>query len=512
MRMSRISKTFNAIALFIFAAFGINDTESQTIQTLRVVRSAAPPSLGNPLTSAGQPGSGLWSALFDGLTFIGPGGQLLPGLAESWELTNNTRWVFRLRSNVRFHNGTPFDSVAVAAILTFLKSAEGRQFYVSTEVDTIAAIEIIDDLTLAIDTVVPDAILPKRLALIFIPEPGAWKDLGPSRFAQFPVGTGPFMLSDWGHSSGRMEFNAHKHSWRESSQVRRLELWTVSDATARIQALLTGQVDIVEAISFDDVRAIEKAGFRVWTFGGTQVSSIAFRTVGNPTSPLQDVRVRRALNYAVDRAKIAAVLLGGSAKPASQGATTGTFGFDSSLGPIPYDPSRAKALLRDAGHAAGFPLIIEVLAGFNSSDTILYQKVAQDLRAVGLDVTLRSSPFANWLRKYLANDWGNTDAFSLMWDSGPYADAIRPIRNFSCAKAVPFFCDESIMPLIQKTDSIMVPNERERHLKDLMARTRDMAPALLLTAASQRVAATSNIENLILNPPNIAYERIQIRP
>ena len=143
---------------------------------MRVARSAAPPSLGNPLTCVGQPGSGLWSVLFDSLTVIGSNGVLQPALATSWELENDTRWVFRLRPDVQFHNGAPFNAHAVAAILTFLMGDDGRRFYVATEVNSIAAFEIVDDLTLALETVVPDAILPKkRLALIAIPEPEAWR-------------------------------------------------------------------------------------------------------------------------------------------------------------------------------------------------------------------------------------------------------------------------------------------------------------------------------------------------
>jgi ABC-type transport system substrate-binding protein len=98
-----------------------------------------------------------------------------------------------------------------------------------------------------------------------------------------------------------------------------------------------------------------------------------------------------------------------------------------------------------------------------------------------------------------------------MWDSGAYADAIRPVRNFSCAKAAPFFCDKSIMPLIEKTDRIMNVTNRERHLRSVMRRMRDISPALLLTTASQRVATTMDIKSLSLNPPNINYHTIELQ-
>lgn len=484
----------------------------QAEAVLRVARNAAPPSLGNPLASVGQPGSGVWSALFDSMTVIGPGGELQPALALSWELEHETRWIFKLRPDVTFHNGAPFNADAVAAILNYLRSEEGRRFYVATEVDTLAAIEVVDDLTIALETTAPDAILPKRMALVSVPEPNAWATLGPEGFGLEPVGTGSFKLRDWGQTSGRMTFDTYADSWRATKEFDVLELWTVADATTRIQALLTGQVDILEAISIDDAPQVERAGFKVWNFGGAQVSSIAFRTVGNPDSPLQDVRVRQALNYAVNRSLIAEVLFGGQAEPASQGASAGTIGYDPSLPPFPYDPERAKALLAEAGYENGFPLTMEVLTGFSSIDTLLYQQVAQDLRAVGVDATVRTPPFAMWLQRFTSNEWGETDAFSLMWDSGAYADAIRPVRNFSCAKAVPFFCDPGIMPLIEETDSIMDPNDRVLHLQTVMAEMRDLAPALMLTTASQRVATSDRIQDISLNPPNIAYHTIKLKP
>jgi len=506
-RLSFVTAMFS-----LLCAFSAAYVQAQEPHTLRVARNAAPPSLGNPLTSVGQPGSGLWSVLFDSLTVIGPEGVLMPALATSWELESDTRWVFHLRPGVTFHNGAPFDANAAAAILAYLMGEDGRRFYVSTEVLNISNVDIIDDLTLAINTTIPDAILPKRMALIAVPEPDAWTRLGPEGFAQAPVGTGSFSLMDWGQATGRMRFEAFKDSWRAPEQIERLELWTVPDATARIQALLTGQVDVLEAVSFDDVADLEASGFRVWRFGGAQVSSIAFRTVGNPDSPLQDPRVRQALNFAVDRGMIATVIFGGNAEPASQGAARGTFGHDPDLRPIPFDAAKAKSLLAEAGYGAGFALTIEVLTGFSTADSLVYQKVAQDLRAVGVDVTLRSPPFATWLRKYLTNDWGDVDAFSLMWDSGGYADAVRPVRNFSCAKAVPFFCDETLMPLIEQTDRIMSPAEREKHLQMVLARMREAAPALLLTTTSLRIATTADVEHFALNPPNIAYHTMQFRP
>ena len=109
----------------------------------------------------------------------------------------------------------------------------------------------------------------------------------------------------------------------------------------------------------------------------------------------------------------------------------GVVGYNSDLKPYPYDPGKAKALLAEAGYPDGFSLRVDVITGFVVSDSLVYQTAAQDLAKIGVDVELRSVPFATWLGRFVRNDWGDADGFSWAWTALFY-DTIRPLTRFSC--------------------------------------------------------------------------------
>jgi peptide/nickel transport system substrate-binding protein len=478
---------------------------------LRIVRAELPPSLGNPFTTVGQPASGIWGALFDTLTQIGETGALEPALARSWEAVEPTRWVFRLRSGVTFHNGAPFNAAAAAAVIRYLQSDEGQRFIVAAEVRGIVSVATPDEFTLELTTATPDPILPRRFAIVFMVEPAAWREKGADQFAQAPIGSGPYRLVDWGRTTGRTRMQAHTGSWRTVMGPTRLEFIHVADGAARLQALASGQADVGEGLSPDDVQQLGR-GFRLEQRFVPAVTSITFRTVGLANSPLRDVRVRQALNYAVNREAIVAAFFGARGQTTGQGASPFTFGYNPSIAPYPFDPGKAKALLAEAGFANGFPMKVEVFVGFGPNDAAIYQQVAADWQAIGIDVNLQQTPFANWLRKYLSGEWGDTDAFSLVWDSSAYNDAIRPIVNFSCLKDKPFFCEESIVPLIRESQTEMDTAKREALLQAIMARLHEIAPSLWIATGSATYAMTEKVQTFSARPHGIYYERITLKP
>ena len=476
--------------------------------TLRVGRTAGAPSLGNPFATVGAPSSGVWAAMFDGLTQIGDSGQLEPALALSWRAEAPTRWIFTLRPDVVFHNGATFTAESVVNVVQWLQSDAGRRFYVAGELTGITGLRALGPLTLEVTTARPDPLLPKRFNLVYMVEPGAWHMLGPDGFARTPVGTGPFQLQRWG--ADRIVFK-RAPSWRVSESVSELELVLISDASVRLQALQSGAIDLLEGLSPDDVAAVDRERFTVDIKPMPAVLSLAFRNVGNPASPVQDRRVREAMNIAIDRTAIARDIAGDVRLAATQGAVAGVIGFDPELPAIPFDPGRARALLADAGFPEGFDLEIEVMTGFGGNDQTIYQKVAEDLRAVGIRVALREIPYQAWLGKYLQNDWGAVDVFSFMWDSSIYYDVVRPLRNSSCSRANPFFCLPDLMPLVDDSDIEMNKGARDAKMRVVGRRMRDDWGAIWLTTSVARMAMHKGVEDVHLRSSGLAYERIRLR-
>ncbi len=478
-----------------------------TAETLRVGRTENPTSLGNPFTSVGMPGSGVWTAIYDGLTMIDDDGNLVPALALSWENETPTTWVFRLRPDVSFHNGKPFDANTVAAVIDFLRNKDNAALYVAAEVKDIKKVMVRDELTIAFETREPDAIFPRRFNVIMMVEPDELAAKGMDDFALAPIGTGPFRLVDWGQQTQVTVLETNPNSWRASKTIDRLELLNLPDPSARVAALLTGAVDLIGGLSPDDASSVEGKGNRFITVATPWVTSIALPNVGNPDSPLQDQRVRQALNFAIDKQAIATALLEDRAQPASQGAAPITFGFNPALEPYAYDPARARQLLADGGYGDGFVMTIEVMLP-NASDTLVFQKVAEDLRAVGVEVELQSATFGQWLGKFASNEWGDTDAFSFLWENSAYNDAGRAVRNYSCAKPKPFFCEPALMPLIEQSFQETDSAKREKLLQTIMSDLRDLAPSIYLMTGTTAFGLSERIEDFYFRPHGIMYERV----
>lgn len=499
------------ISLVIAIGFLVSGAMSHA-QTLRVAVSAYPPTLGNPFTGASQPSAELWWSIYDGLTRLNWSGGPEPALALSWENTSPTTWVFKLRPDVVYHTGKPFTAQDVVDVLALLKRKDMASYLIPNELALVSGSRALDDLTVEIETSAPDAILPKRLATLMMIDPELWDEIGVDGYTLAPVGTGPFKLKTFGRGNAAVELEANPASWRASKNVQRVEYKLVADKTSRIQALLSKQVDLITGLHVDDVAVVEGRGFNVTVQPNPQVKSIALpNALHEDDHPLKDVRVRRALNYAVDKESIAKFIMFGYAEVASQGLTRNTIGFNPDLKPYAYDPERAKALLAEAGYPNGFPMLIEVVTDSTTPDGLMYQRVEQNLEAVGIDVTLRAIPFSEYNRKYTMSDWGETDAFHLIWNNAAFQDPIRPIEYFSCMRANPFFCVPEMVDIIKQSSAEMDPQKRDLLLQSISAQLHDLAPALWLTNAVYTTSYNDRVTSFDSRPTGIVFESLILK-
>lgn len=476
--------------------------------TIKVGASAAPAGYGNPYMGLISRNVLTTATLFDSLTLIGGDGSVQPSLALTWTPVSDTEWHFGLRPGVTFSNGEPLDAIAVVETFRFLIGPDAARYILAQEASGIASIEAIDSLTVSIVTTAPDAILPKRLSLLTILPPNAWAELGPDGFAETPIGTGAYMLEDWGKGSGRATLVANPKSWRAPEQIDRIEMrYPLRDPGTRLAALRSGDVDITLNLAFDDIPDVRAEGFTVLLHPVPQIRALVLPNT-DPDSPLADVRVRQALNYGVDKQAIADVLYQGVVSPVGQGSIPGTVGYNPDIKPYPYDPDRARALLAEAGYAEGLTLNAEVEFGQAQN---MYLKAAQDLAKIGVTLNVRAVVAAEWLRKYFSADLGGADVISLVWDSGAYRDTVRSIETYSCAKANPLFCDETLMPEIRATGVIFDLEKRDRALQNVMAKMHDLAPALFLVNHANSTVAHPYVENIILTERGLVFEKMRLR-
>lgn len=474
--------------------------------TIRVGVNSMPPGLGNPFTGIGAQSVYTWSALFDPLVMVDDEGVPQPWLSTGWENIDHNTWQFDLRRGVKFANGEVFGPEAVKATIDFLTSPEGSVTVVGSELNMLAGAEVIDDDTIQITTSTPDAGLPARLSAVYIVAPDAWAELGPEGFATAPVGTGPFLIDSI--DANKAVATAHEDSWRVP-KAENLEITMLGDAASRLQALQSGQLDLAISLTPDQVPVIEASGATIQSTSAPQIMAWAFaQTIGDKA--IDDVNVRLALNYAIDRQAISDSIMGGLARPATQGATPESFGYNPDIKGFEYDPEKAKKLLAKAGYEDGLELTATVTVGSFPGDSDIYQAVAEYLADVGVTVSFETVQFSQWLERYRGNTW-TSDVFNQSWNLAPTGDAIRPAMIFSCFKDNPFVCNQDLVPLIDKINGEFDVEKREALLFELAEEYAANPPSLLLIEQVDLNATSSNTNGFSMVSRFIQYEDITVK-
>ncbi|MFO8150506.1 MAG: ABC transporter substrate-binding protein [Trueperaceae bacterium] len=296
--------------------------------------------------------------LFDSLIWINDDLELEPALAESWEISEDgTEYVFHLRRGVTFHNGEPFTAASVVA--TWETGSDASNDYANF-FTAASLVEAIDDYTVRFTTPEPNATFLTTLAFSWGMVPPAYiAEVGLDGFAQAPVGTGAFRFVS--RTAGdRILMEANPDYWRAGyPRVAELEFRVIPDASTRMAAVQTGEIHIANRLSPDQAMALERApGVEVVSYLNDRAYYVGFKNVGaGAGTPLEDPRVRQALNYGSDRFGIINAIFSGQAEPIPGFIIEGNLGYDAAtMTPFPYDPERARELLTEAGYPDGFEI------------------------------------------------------------------------------------------------------------------------------------------------------------
>ena len=321
--------------------------------------------------------------IFDGLVRFDPEGKIEPALAVSWERLDVTRTRFKLREGVAVHNGEPFDSAAVKfSIERYLDPATG--FPARAFIDSIERVETPDKYTVDIITKYPDGILLNRLAgFILISPPAYIKEKGGEYFASDPVGTGAFIFRKWDKGK-QLSLEANKKYWLSGYPKIDGLVFKFIPQEKQLKALFSGEVDLITDLpGTQTLKLKSRPGFTV-------MKKASFYTVppclNLSSGPLSSVRVRKAMNYALNKESLIRYDLLGNGKPIATFSMEGEVGHNASLTPYKFDLSKAKNLLAEAGYPDGFRLKVLVKANAGRTAKI----IASDLKKAGiiLDITI----------------------------------------------------------------------------------------------------------------------------
>lgn len=362
-----------------------------------------------PLTT-GQPDRGAGAYQFTGHTLYDPlvaweanvssrPGKLVPGLAASWKVDSrdNKKWLFTLRKGVKFHDGSEFKADAVIWNLDKVLADKSPQFdakqsaQVRPRIPSIASYRKVNDYTVEITTKEVDALFPYQLPWFLISSPAQWEKMGRdwSQVAMHPSGTGPFKL-DKLVPRERADLIKNNDYWDKSRMAKtdRIVLVPIPDAMTRVNALLNGQVDIIETPPPDVVPQLKSAGFKLVQNVTPHVWPYHFSTL--PGSPWTDIRVRKAANLAIDRDAIVR-LLNGLATPATGQMDVTSPWFGKPTFKIHYDLAAARKLMSDAGYSKEHPLVTKVIIAQGGTGQMLSlpmnEFIQQSLAEINIQVS-----------------------------------------------------------------------------------------------------------------------------
>ncbi len=334
----------------------------------------------------------VYANVFEGLTRIGRSGEVLPALAESWEISDDGKtYTFKLHTGVKFHDGSDFDAEDVKFSLDRARADDSTnaQKGLFAQIDTV---EVVDPATVKVTLKQPQGNFLYNMgwgdAVIVAPESADGNK-------EKPIGTGPFKFENWAKGSS-VTIVKNPDYWGEPVALDKAEFRIIPDAAAAIPALLSGDVHAFPNMPVGDAlpQVQSDPRFEV-VIGSTEGETVL--SINNKQPPFDDLKVRQAIAHALNREEIIAGNGTGLGTPIGSHFSPGNAAYVDLTGTYPYDPEKAKALLAEAGHSGGIKATLKLPPPAYAREG--GQVIASQLRAVGIDLEIIPLEWADWLEQ-----------------------------------------------------------------------------------------------------------------
>lgn len=356
--------------------------------------------------------------------------QLQPGLALSWKPLDKTTWEFKLRPDVKWHDGKPFTADDVIYSYTRTRNVPGSVASYAGYLRTIESMEAPDPLTLIVKTTAPNPDLPLNLASIHVISKHVGEKSANENYisGEAVVGTGPYKFVSY-VPGDRAVMERNDTYWGDKQPWDKITYRYINNAASRTAALLAGDVDVIDKVSVSDLSRLKNSpNINVYPYDGLRVMLLqpSFNPAPNAyitdndgkplaTNPLLNVKVREALNLAINRKAIVDRVLQDAATEANQWMPKNTFGFNPDIKNIPYDPTKAKQLLAEAGYPDGFNLTMHVPNDRYPQGPETAQAIAQFWTRIGVKTKVEVMPWSVYASRARKNEYAMS---MLAWGNG----------------------------------------------------------------------------------------------
>ena len=369
---------------------------------LTIALQLEPPHLDPTSAAAGAIDSVLYSNVFEGLTRFMSDGAVVPGLAESWDISEDgTTYTFKLRDGVTFHDGTTMDAEDVKFSLDRARAEESANAQKAL-FDGIKEVTVIDPSTVEVKLAAPNGNFLFNMAwgdaVIVAPE-------SIEGIKQTPIGTGPFKFDEWGQGD-RIEISRNADYWGEAPALESATFKFISDPTAAFAAMMAQDIDAFAGFPAPENLPQFEADPRFQVLVGSTEGETILST-NNKMPPLDDVRVREAIAHAIDRQAIIDGAMFGLGTPIGTHFAPHNPDYVDLTAQSAYDPEKAKTLLAEAGLPDGFTTTLKLPPPSYARRG--GEIIAAQLRAVGIETEITNLEWAQWLEEvFRGKDFGLT--------------------------------------------------------------------------------------------------------
>lgn len=341
--------------------------------------------------------------VFDTLVDVDEKLQLKPGLAISWEPIDDTTWEFKMREGVKFHDGSDFTAEDVKFSIERIPVVTGPM-PMTLYTKYVDSVEVVDDMTLRIKTKGRAPSLPNDFTRLFVVPSETGMEARNEEFnsGEKAIGTGPFKFVSW-QPKGDMVVERFDGYWGEKPAWDKVTRREIPDDAARVAALKSGQVDLINYVPATDYLSMKNdSSLETFVSDSVYILNIApsvkdeepqpIKVNGEEVdgNPLQDLRVRKALDLAINRDVLVSIVLEGLGTPANQLMPEGFFGYSPDLPKREYDIAKAKELLAEAGYPDGFEIDFTCTNNRVPGDAVVCEALAQMWSRLGLKVNAQA--------------------------------------------------------------------------------------------------------------------------